>query len=115
MADKSRRHNQTDAPDDIERMEEEGATGTAVDAAPALADEIVELRKERDSFSKGNGKSLLPARIRSISTRLTLASRYSCRSCKYFSCPSPATLFAGLNTSMTVTTRPPEEASMISM
>src|SRR5207244_12036837 len=50
MADKSRRQNQTDAPDDIERMEEEGATGTAVDAAPALADEIVELRKERDSL-----------------------------------------------------------------
>jgi len=50
MADKSRRHNQTDAPDDIERMEEEGATGTVVDAAPALADEIVELRKERDGL-----------------------------------------------------------------
>ena len=50
MADKSRRHNQTDAPDDIERMEEEGATGTVVDAAPALADEIIELRKERDGL-----------------------------------------------------------------
>jgi molecular chaperone GrpE len=57
MADQRRRHtNPTDMPDsaermaedDIERMNSEGAAATAVDAAPALADEIVELRKERD-------------------------------------------------------------------
>ena len=37
------------APDEIERMEEEGPT-QVVDAAPGLADEIVELRKERDAL-----------------------------------------------------------------
>jgi len=36
--------------DDIARMNAEGAAATAVDAAPALADEIVELRKERDGL-----------------------------------------------------------------
>ena len=60
MADQSRRRrtNPTDTPasdeqvpeDDIERMNSEGAAATAVDAAPALADEIVELRKERDGL-----------------------------------------------------------------
>jgi molecular chaperone GrpE len=50
MADKSRRNNPTDAPDEFERMEDEGAAGSTVDPAPALADEIVELRKERDSL-----------------------------------------------------------------
>ena len=35
---------------DVERMEDEGAGSTATDPAPALADEIVELRKERDSM-----------------------------------------------------------------
>ena len=59
MADQRRRRtNPTDTPDsaermaedDIERMNSEGASATAVDAAPALADEIVELRKERDAL-----------------------------------------------------------------
>jgi molecular chaperone GrpE len=61
MADQSRRRhtNPTDSPDsaertaqdeDVERMNSEGAAATAVDAAPALADEIVELRKERDGL-----------------------------------------------------------------
>lgn len=60
MADDSRRrHNDPTgmpndaerAPDaDVERMNSEGAAATAVDAAPALADEAVELRKERDAI-----------------------------------------------------------------
>src|SRR5712691_1203072 len=51
MADKSRRNNPTDTKDDVERMDDEGgAPAAAVDPAPALADEIVELRKERDSL-----------------------------------------------------------------
>jgi molecular chaperone GrpE len=50
MADKSRSRNATNAPDEAERMEDEGAAGTAVDPAPALADEIVELRKDRDNL-----------------------------------------------------------------
>jgi molecular chaperone GrpE len=50
MADKSRSRNTTNAPDEAERMESEGAAGTAVDPAPALADEIVELRKDRDAL-----------------------------------------------------------------
>ena len=50
MADQSRRSNPADVPD-IERMEDEGpAAAAATDPAPALADEIVELRKERDSL-----------------------------------------------------------------
>ena len=32
------------------RMEDEGAAAQATDATPALADEIVELRKERDGL-----------------------------------------------------------------
>ena len=48
MADQSR-PKPTDMPD-VERMEDEGAGSTATDPAPALADEIVELRKERDSL-----------------------------------------------------------------
>jgi molecular chaperone GrpE len=38
------------AEEDVERMNSEGAAATAIDAAPALADEIVELRKERDAL-----------------------------------------------------------------
>ena len=49
MADQSRRSNPADVPD-IERMEDEGAAAEATDPAPALADEIVELRKERDNL-----------------------------------------------------------------
>ena len=49
MPDQSRRSNPADAPD-IDRMEDEGAAAAATDPAPALADEIVELRKERDSL-----------------------------------------------------------------
>jgi molecular chaperone GrpE len=48
MADKSRPKS-TDMRD-VERMEDEGAAPAAADPAPALADEIVELRKERDSL-----------------------------------------------------------------
>jgi molecular chaperone GrpE len=50
MADKSRRRNPTDTTDEVERMEDDGATTASVDPAPELADEIVELRKERDSL-----------------------------------------------------------------
>jgi molecular chaperone GrpE len=53
MADKSRHKNHTDTADgplDVERMDQEGAASEAVDPAPALADEIVELRKERDGL-----------------------------------------------------------------
>jgi molecular chaperone GrpE len=57
MADKSRRHNPPDVPGEVERMEgevermeDEGGPGLAADPAPALADEIVELRKERDAL-----------------------------------------------------------------
>ena len=50
MADKSTRSKQTDAPD-VDRMDDEGgAPSSTPDPAPALADEIVELRKERDSL-----------------------------------------------------------------
>jgi len=49
MADQSRRSNPADVPD-IERMEDEGAAAAATDPTPALADEIVELRKERDNL-----------------------------------------------------------------
>lgn len=35
---------------DVDRMEDEGAPSSATDPTPALADEIVELRKERDSL-----------------------------------------------------------------
>jgi molecular chaperone GrpE len=50
MANTPRPNGPADAPDDVERMEEEGGVGETVDAAPALADEIVELRKERDQL-----------------------------------------------------------------
>ena len=49
MADQSRRSKPADAPD-VERMDDEGAAAAATDPAPALADEIVELRKERDNL-----------------------------------------------------------------
>lgn len=35
---------------DVDRMDDEGAATSAADAAPGFADEIVELRKERDSL-----------------------------------------------------------------
>jgi molecular chaperone GrpE len=50
MADKSTRSKQTDAPD-VDRMDDEGgAPSSTPDPAPGLADEIVELRKERDGL-----------------------------------------------------------------
>ena len=50
MADKSTRSKPTDVPD-VERMEDEGApTTTTPDPVPGLADDIVELRKERDGL-----------------------------------------------------------------
>jgi molecular chaperone GrpE len=49
MADQSRPTEPTDVPD-VERMEDEGAATSTTDPTPALADEIVELRKERDSL-----------------------------------------------------------------
>jgi molecular chaperone GrpE len=49
MADQSRRSKPTEVPD-VERMEDEGGAGSTTDPMPALADEIVELRKERDSL-----------------------------------------------------------------
>src|ERR1700737_5518588 len=50
MADKSRRQNPSDVPDEVDRMEDEGGPGLAADPAPALAEKIVELRKERDAL-----------------------------------------------------------------
>src|SRR5947199_367523 len=50
MANKSRHDGSPAAAEDVARMEEDGATEHAVDPAPALADEIVELRKERDAL-----------------------------------------------------------------
>ena len=50
MADPSRRSKPAEAAD-VERMEDEGApSATTTDPTPALADEIVELRKERDGL-----------------------------------------------------------------
>src|SRR5450830_1111278 len=52
MADKSRRNHPADAPREAEPMEDEAAAASSVDPAPAvaLADEIVELQKERDGL-----------------------------------------------------------------
>jgi molecular chaperone GrpE len=50
MANKSRTNNSTDLPDEAERLEEETAAAPAAEPSPELADEIVELRKERDSL-----------------------------------------------------------------
>ena len=49
MADQSRSTKPTEVPD-VERMDDEGGSGSATDPTPALADEIVELRKERDGL-----------------------------------------------------------------
>jgi molecular chaperone GrpE len=49
MADQSTR-NPPDMPDEAERMDDEGASNASTDPTPALADEIVELRKERDAL-----------------------------------------------------------------
>jgi molecular chaperone GrpE len=50
MADKSTSSKPTDAPD-VARMDDEGGAPTpATDATPVLADEIVELRQERDGL-----------------------------------------------------------------
>jgi molecular chaperone GrpE len=49
MADQSQSSKPADVPD-VERMEDEGAATSASDPTPALADEIVELRKDRDSL-----------------------------------------------------------------
>jgi molecular chaperone GrpE len=49
MADKSSRSKHTDIPD-VERMEDDGAPAPTTDPGPALADDIGELRKERDSL-----------------------------------------------------------------
>jgi molecular chaperone GrpE len=39
-----------DATPDVERMEEEGAAADAVDPTPGFADEVLELRKDRDAL-----------------------------------------------------------------
>ena len=49
MVDQSRRSEPTEAPD-VDRIEDEGAAEAMADPTPALADEIVELRKERDAL-----------------------------------------------------------------
>src|ERR687897_3591107 len=50
MADPSTRSKPAEEPD-VERMEDEGApSSTTSDPTPALADEIVELRKDRDGL-----------------------------------------------------------------
>jgi molecular chaperone GrpE len=51
MGDQSRsKSNPTDVGEEVERMADEGAAASSADAAPELADEIVELRKERDGL-----------------------------------------------------------------
>jgi molecular chaperone GrpE len=50
MANKRQNEPAADARDAVERMEEEGGTVQGVDPAPALADEIVELRRDRDGL-----------------------------------------------------------------
>jgi molecular chaperone GrpE len=51
MADKSNRTHSAETPEDVERMDDEGgAPAASIDPAPALADEIGELRKERDGL-----------------------------------------------------------------
>ena len=49
MVDQSRRSEPTEAPA-VDRIEDEGAAEGLADPSPALADEIVELRKERDAL-----------------------------------------------------------------
>ena len=49
MADQSTRSKPAEVPD-VERMEDEGAPSSTTDPTPVLADEIVELRKERDAL-----------------------------------------------------------------
>jgi molecular chaperone GrpE len=50
MVDHSTRSKRTDLNDDVERMDDEGAGQATTETTPALAEEIVELRKERDSL-----------------------------------------------------------------
>ena len=49
MADQSRHSNPAEMPD-VDRIDDEGASPSATDTAPGFADEIVELRKERDTL-----------------------------------------------------------------
>jgi molecular chaperone GrpE len=49
MADQSGRTKSAESSD-VERMDDEGGATQATDAGPVLVDEIVELRKERDSL-----------------------------------------------------------------
>jgi len=49
MADQSGRTKSAEASE-VERMDDEGGTAQTTDATPGLADEIVELRKERDGL-----------------------------------------------------------------
>lgn len=49
MGDQSRHQNRTEVTEETERMDDDGGNQT-VDSTPALADEIVELRKERDAL-----------------------------------------------------------------
>jgi molecular chaperone GrpE len=46
MAEQSPQHTK----EDVERMDDEGATAEATDAAPGLTEEVVELRKDRDDL-----------------------------------------------------------------
>jgi molecular chaperone GrpE len=50
MADQTKATPAANTRDDIERMDDEGGATATTDAAPALADEIVELRKDRDNL-----------------------------------------------------------------
>jgi molecular chaperone GrpE len=50
MAEHSTRRSPPDTSEAVGRMEDEGAAPVPVDPAPALADETVELRKERDAL-----------------------------------------------------------------
>jgi molecular chaperone GrpE len=50
MADNSRGKDPVDAPEAVQRMEDEGGGNETVDPVPGLAEENLELRKERDSL-----------------------------------------------------------------
>ena len=50
MADQPKRPKRTDVPEETERVEDESTASTATEIVPSPADEIDELRKERDNL-----------------------------------------------------------------
>ncbi len=51
MADQSKRSKRTDVPEESEGIEDESTAPTATETVPSPADEIDELRKERDNLN----------------------------------------------------------------